>query len=583
MKQRTLAWFIAASLFLGLLTPGALGQKLTLGDVPNPKVWTEGEVGRYGGTLVVGQISDPRTFNPIVTQETSSSIPLSYVFESLVTRNLDSLEIEPSLAESWSVAKDNKTWTFRLRRGVRWHDGKPLTADDVVFTWKVIFTPGVQTSARDVLTIAGKPVTVRKIDTYTVQFRTPDVFGTFLDALAGVPIVPKHKLEEAINKGGAEFNKTWGVNTPPRDLVGTGPFVMQQYIPGQRIVYLRNPNYWAVDKKGNRLPYLARFIILIVPNLEALRLKFQAREIDIHAFRPREYAEAKAGEKAGNYTIQERGPAAGTEFLVLNQNPKGIKPPKLNWFTNVKFRQAVSYAIDREAIANQIYGGRAAPQYGPVSPANKFYFNPKIRQYPRDLRRAESLLAEAGFKKGPDGVLRDPEGNPVEFVLSTNAENSERVGMGNIIRQDLAQLGMKVTFAPEAFNVLVGKLVGTFNWDAIIIGLTAGPEPTTGRNVWHSSGSLHMWNPKQEKPATDWEAEIDRLFDQAQTTIDPKKRKELYDRWQVIVSEQLPLIYLTTPLTQYAVRNTLGNVRRSPYDFGAIWNGEQVFYKQPYR
>jgi len=562
------------------------GAAAKLPNIENPKVMKAGKIGRSGGTLITGEISDPRTFNSIVAQETSSTIPLSRVFDAFVETNFDTTEVEPALAESWTTSADGRTWTFRLRKGVRFHDGVELTADDVVFNMEAAFTPGVQTSRRDVLTIAGKPIKWRKVDTYTVEFQTAEPFGAFLRTMTGNGgyILPKHKLEAALKPGAAEFNKTWGVNTPPREIVGTGPYIMQSYTPGERIVFLRNPRYWKVDAQGNRLPYLARHVELIVTNLDALRLKFQAGETDVYAVRPRDFGEFKAREQSGKYTVYEPGPTAGTEFLVLNMNPQGVKPPKLTWFSNLKFRQAISHAIDRSAVANQVYGGRARPQFGPITPANKVFFNPKVKQYPYDLARAEALLAEAGFKRGADGALRDAGGNPVEFTVATNSDNTDRVAIGNVVRQDLAKLGIKITLAPEAFNTLVGKLTGGFNWEGIILGFTAGLDPHTSQNIWKSTGSLHEWWPKQEKPATPWEAEIDRLYDQAATTLDQSRRKQFYNRWQEIVAEQQPLIYFVNVQLSVAARNTLANISPSAFATpGSTWNIEQIFYTVPFR
>jgi peptide/nickel transport system substrate-binding protein len=574
---RLLALFFAVC--LAVASPvTAQTVRPTLPDVPNPAV-VEAEPGRYGGTFVITSISDPRTFNPLVAQETSSSSILAYLFEGLVETNRTTTEVEPNLAESWTISRDGRTWQFKLRRGVQWTDGRPVTADDVVFTLDAVFTQGVQSSLPDVLTIAGKKIGYRKIDSHTIEFRTDEPFGPFLRVI-GFSIVPKHKLDGALQRGAAEFNRTWGLNTNPRELVGHGPFVMHSYQPGQRVLLTRNTKYWKVDRRGQRLPYLARLVIEIVPNLDAARLKFQARETDVYGARAREFAEFQRRQQAENFTIFD-GPATfGTEFIIFNMNPAGVRPPKLAWFQNLRFRQAVSHAIDRDAIVRQVFAGRAMPAWGPVSPANKVFYNPNVRKYPYDLARAEALLREAGFTKGGDGLLRDAQGNIVEFSIATNSGNSEREAIGNLVRQDLTKLGMRVTFAPEAFNTLVGKLVGTFNWEAVILGLTGGLEPHNGQNVWRSNGSLHMWWPRQERPATPWEAEIDRLFDQAATTVDQTKRKELYNRWQEIVAEQTPVIYFATQLTQPAFRNTLANFSPAPLAFYDI---ETIYYRTPYR
>ena len=581
VRIRCAAMPVVGALVLALGVPvGALGgtTALALPDVPNPKVVSGFKVGRYGGTLITGELSDPRTFNSIVAQETSSTIPIGRVFDGLVETNYDTTQVEPGLAESWTTSPDGRTWTFHLRRGVHFHDGVELTADDVVFNLEAAFTPNVQTSRRDTLTFAGKPLRWRKVDAYTVEFQTDQPFGPFLRVI-GFNVLPKHKLEAALRAGPAEFNKTWGVNTRPKDLAGTGPFVIQTYVPGERIIFLRNPRYWKVDTRGNRLPYLARHVQLILGNQDTVRLKFQAGETDLYIARPREYAEFKAGERAGNYTVFEPGPTAGIEVLEFNMNPKGVRPPKLTWFSTTKFRQAVSYAIDRAAIGNQVYAGRGRPQFGPITPANKAFFDPNVHQYPYDLARAESLLAEAGFKKGADGVMRDAGGTAVEFVLATNSENADRVAISNLVRQDLGKLGIKVTLAPESFNSLLGRYT-SFNWETIIIGFTGGIDPHTSQTIWKSSGSLHDWLPNQAKPATPWEAEIDRMFDQAATTLDQNRRRQYYNRFQEIVAEQQPFVFFVNVQLQVAVRNTLANVSPSAFG-GPTWDIDRIFYTVP--
>jgi peptide/nickel transport system substrate-binding protein len=572
---------VAVGVVAGVAAPGPQ-PRLTLPDVPNPFVHphASGEGARYGGVFVTSQISDPRTFNYIVAQETSSTAPLSLVFDGLVETDFVTGEVLPDLAEAWTLSPDRRTWTFRLRRGVRWHDGQPFTASDVDFTFRAIFTDGVQTSYRDTLTYGGRPLRWRVVDPYTVQFTTPEPVGIFLRQI-GVPILPRHKLEEALRRGGAEFNRTWGVNTPPREIVGTGPFVMQRYVPGQRMEFIRNPNYHGVDQRGNRLPYLTRRVILVVPNLDAARLKFEAGETDVYGARPREYAEFKARERQGNFTIYDGPETFTSEFVVLNMNPEGAGPPKSTWFQDVRFRRALNHAVDRQAVAQQVYAGRATPAWGPVSSGHPLYYHPRLRQYPYDLNRAQQLLAEAGYRKDAQGVLRDPQGNPVAFVLSTNAENNDRVAIGNILRQDWQRLGIQVTYAPEAFNSLVGKLVGSFKWDAIIIGLTGGIEPGTGRNVWLCNGSLHMWWPKQERCATPWEQQIHDLFEQVALETNQERRRQLYFRWQEVFAENLPWLPFAWPKTQPAVRNTLGNVKIGLQ--GAVSPSEILYYRTPVR
>jgi peptide/nickel transport system substrate-binding protein len=316
-----------------------------------------------------------------------------------------------------------------------------------------------------------------------------------------------------------------------------------------------------VDRQGQRLPYLDRYVLQFVPNLDAEKLKFLAGETDLYGARPSEYAEMKAGEAARNYTVYDGPETFASQYMVFNQNPRGLKPPKLTWFQDVRFRRALNHAIDRDAVVRQVSAGRATPAWSPVSVADKRYYNPNLRRYPYDLKKAQDLLAEAGFKKDAGGQLRDAQGQPVEFELSTVAQNADAVAIGNIVRQDFQKLGIKVLLSPEAFATLVTKLDNTFKWDAIIIGLTGDNEPGTGRTYWMSSGALHDWNPRQAKPATAWEAEIDRIFEQVARETDVAKRRALYWRWQEIVADQVPVMFFTNPKTQPVVRNTLGNTR----------------------
>lgn len=534
----------------------------SLPGIPNPKVESDApEIGRYGGTLVTAQIGEPRTFNPVVMTDNASGSIVGPLFESLLETNYLTGDVEPALAESWTLSRDRRTWTFTLRQGVQWSDGRPLTMDDVVFSLQVLFTKGVQSTTVDLLTFGGRPLRWRPLDGRRIEFSTEQPQGFFLRLIGGLMIIPRHKLQGALARGGVAFNTAWGVNTPPRDLVGTGPYLMRSYAFGSRVTYVRNPNYWRVDRSGQRLPYLERLVVQIVPNLDAEKLKFLAGETDLYGARNREFAELKAGQARGNYTIYDGPETFSSEYLVFNQNPRGLTGPSLAWFRDVAFRRALNHAIDRDAVVRQVYAGRATPAWSPVSIALKRYHNPNVLRYPYDPARAQRLLSEAGYRKGGDGVLRDAQGNPVAFTLATNVENADRVAIANIVRQDFTKLGIKIALSPEAFGTLVTKLDNTFKWDVIILGLGGDNEPGTARSYWLSSGILHDWNPRQTSPATAWEAEIDRLFEQAARETDADKRRSLYGRWQDIVADQVPALYFTNPKTQPAVRNTLGNTR----------------------
>ena len=555
------------------------------------------EIGKYGGTLMLSSISDPKTFNSVVAKETSSTLITGFMFEGLVETDGVTTEVKPALAESWEVAEDKVTWTFHLRKDVVWFDGEPFTADDVIFTFNdLYYNPTIPTSARDILTIEGEPITVEKVDKSTVKFITPKPFAPMLRSI-GMAILPKHILESKVVKVDSGvikedkmpnqmFNYTWGVDTPPEEIIGTGPYQMKEYKPSQHVVLVRNPNYWKKDAAGNRLPYIEQIRIVIVPNQDVQLLKFQAGEIDGLGIRGQDYPLLKPKEKSGNFTLYNAGPAFGTNFIVFNQNPgkdqQGnpfVNPIKFSWFTDLNFRKAVAHAIDKETIINNVMNGLGYPQHAAMSPGAKLFHNPNVLKYEYDLDKASEILEQAGYKdRDGDGFVEDKNGNTVEFDIITNSGNTERENIGLIIQEDLKEIGIKAQFSPIDFNALVTRLTSTFDWDAVIIGLTGGIEPHNGKNVWESSGQLHVWNPRQEKPATEWESEIDRLFNEGAQELDQESRKAIYFRWQEIVAEQLPVIYTVLPAGLMAIHNKLGNINPTAYG-GWLHNLEEIYVK----
>jgi len=567
---------------------GEAKEKGTL-DIPIPKDADvfKGPVGRYGGSFVITTISDPKTFNPIVARETSSTDIIGRIFDSLVGRNNETQETVPSLAKSWDTSEDGLVWTFHLREGVVWSDGHPFTADDVVFTFNdVIYNPDIPTDIADILKVDGRPFKVEKVDDYTVRVTLPDVYAPFLTFFGGVPIIPKHILKPYVENG--EFESAYGINWPPEKIVATGPFLIEKFVSGEKTVLKRNPYYWRIDRDGKRLPYLNRLIFVVVRNLEAQLLKFQAGECDAIVARARDYPILKDGEAKGNYTLYDLGPSMGQNFLWFNMN-RGrdrngrpyVDPVKLKWFTNVNFRKAVAYAIDREGIIRTVFNGLAVPQWGPETSANRLWYNPNLVRYDYDLDRAREILRGEGFAdRNGDGFLEDKDGNTVEFIMITNSGNETREAIGNIIKDDLAKIGIKVHLAIIDFNTLVTKIDETYDYEACLLGLTSGdPDPVSGMSVWLSSGRMHQWFPRQKSPATEWEARIDSLMNLQLKTLDYKERKRLYDEVQRIISDKVPYIYLVTPRVFVAVSNRFANAKPTVLRHRVLWNIDEVYLK----
>jgi len=552
-------------------------------------VWAQLEPNKYGGHIVMATTSDPKSYNDILAKETSTTLVTSHIFEGLTRTNAFNASVEPHLAKRWEVSEDGLQWTFYLRQDVRWNDGKPFTADDIVFTFnELIYNPDIPSSSRDIFTIEGKIFTVNKIDEHTVQFILPVKFAPFLRGMTQA-ILPQHKLKKAVDEG--RFNFTWGIDTDPKEIVGTGPFQLVKYHPGQRLVFEPNPYYWKKSKEGDPLPYLKRMTYLIVQNADVALLKYLEGTLDSYGLRGMDYPYLKPLEGEKNFTIYNLGPDTGSQFIFFNQNvgtnpntqKPFVNPIKLSWFKDIEFRKAIAHAIDKDKIIQIVKNGLGYPQYSSVGPGAGFFHNPHVKKYDYDLEKAKLILSQAGYEdRDGDGFIEDNKGNLVEFNLYTNAGSTERVDISAIIRYDLGKIGMKVNFKSLEFNTLVSKLTSTFEWDAIILGLTGGVEPHFGKNVWNSAGHLHMWYPRQPSPATEWEKRIDEIFNQGVQELNEDKRKVLYDEFQDIISKQLPLIYTVLSARITAVRNKFGNLK--PASFGGVFhNLEEIYIKEEYR
>ena len=542
--------------------------------------------GKQGGVLTIATISDPLTFNLAIATDASSSGVLGYLFEGLTETSWLTDEVEPALAQSWERSEDGLTWVFHLRRDVRWHDGEPLTAHDVDFTFnRIIYNQDIPASAHPAFNFrfldeeSGEwreaPMTVTALDDYTVQCVLPVSFAPFLRSM-GTAIYPKHVLEPHVDDG--TFNDTWNIDTDPAKIIGAGPFTIASYQPGQRVVMQRNPDYWLRDDAGNRLPYLDRIVHLIVPDLEAELALFLSGDSDAHGVQGEEYARLEPLQEEGNFTIHRRGPAFGTTFMGFNMNPGSapdtgepyVAREKLRWFQNVQFRQAVAHSIDKQRIIEEVQHGLAYSQWASISPAAGDFHNPNVRRYEYDLDKANEILDDLGWTDtNGDGIREDDQGNEIAFSLVTNTGNTVRGRVAELAHQGMQQLGLRVDYRLIEFGELVGQLTATYDWEAMIIGFTGGTEPHFGINFWHSAENLHLWYPNQPEPATGWEARIDELYVTASRELDRTKRVDLYHQAQEVAAENLPVIYTTLAERLSAVRNVFGNTTPTLY---ALWD-----------
>jgi peptide/nickel transport system substrate-binding protein len=543
--------------------------------------------------LVEGTLGEPKIFNYPLSQESPNVFGL--IYEGLTGENGQTGEIEPALAESWEFAPDKKRIVFTMREGLKWSDGQPLTADDVIFTYNdIYFNEKIPTDIRDILRIGKNRLlpSVRKLDERRVEFTVPEPFAPFL-RYTGLAILPAHALRESVTtkdaKGNLKFLSTWGTDTDPKKIICNGLYTLDRYETSQRVIFRRNPYYWRKDAQGKSQPYIERIIWQLVENTDTSFLQFRSGGLDSLDLSPEYFSLLKQEEKRGKFTIYEGGSELSTTFVVFNLNKakssKGqplVDPIKSRWFNTLEFRQAIAYAIDRGRMLNNLYQGLGEPQNSPIYKQSPYYLSPKegLKVYDYDLERAKQLLKSVGFKYNAAGQLFDADGNRVRFSMLTNSGNKLREAIGVQIKNDLSRIGIQVDYSAIAFNVLMDKVYTQRQWDSYIgkIG-GGGVEPNGGANTWNTKGGLHTFNlasqpgepPIQGWQPADWELKIEDLYIRGASELDEAKRKAIYAESQRITQEYLPYIYLVNPLEMQAIRDRIQGIKYTALG-GAFWN-----------
>lgn len=540
-------------------------------------------IGKPGGKLVYRVSSPPKTFNYLLANDEPSILMAFFLLNSrLVEFDHSTQTYAPGLAEAWTMGSDLHSVDIRLRDGLKFSDGQPLTSNDVAFTLEAAYDERNKAGVfRDALLINGKPISVKVIDDRNLQLIFPETIAAPDNYLYNIAVLPRHALE-ADQKAGA-FSEAWKLTSPPASVVSTGPFVVASAAAGERIVLKRNPNYWKRDAQGTQLPYLDELTVEVVPDSNQARVGLDQATIDIvDRIRPTDYASLlNAG---GPVRAFDLGPSLGVDYIWFNLNPTKpdgarLNPVKSAWFSDARFRRAVSMAVDRDSIARSTLQGLATPLYGVVSPANRIWANPDLPKIAYDLVQAESLLKEAGFtKRGQD--LVDAQGNRVEFSLLVPAESEPRKLMAAVIQEDLAKLGIKMQVVPVEFSAVTNAWTGSYDYEAILLGLSVTDlEPSTYANLLLSTGDAHQWRPNQKSPATEWERKVDQLFAEQASEPDPVKRKSKFYEIQRIVADASPVIPLVARHVVSAGNSRVGNFSPSPVFPYSLWNADELFIK----
>jgi peptide/nickel transport system substrate-binding protein len=550
---------------------------------------TEYEVGTPGGRFVVGQLSDPKTFNLLLTEETSSTDVTERLQIQLTRRNQFTLDWEPFAAESWEISDDEKSITFTLREGLKWSDGTPITASD----WadgitNIVYDENIQTSSRDAYTVGGELAVWEALDDRTLRITVSEVYAGLLNIANSAPL-PMHIMGPIYEAEGADgINTLWGIDADVTTIPSSGPFIITEYIPSQRVVFARNPNYFEKDANGNQLPYIEELVYETIPDQDTMLQRFLAGETDWLVVRGEDYASLVDERDTLGFKIMEVGPATGTNFITFNQNPiegeddAGIADPELSWLSTKDFRVAMAHLIDRETLINNVSFGFGYPQYSFVPRFSPYYWNGVDEAaYKYDPVRSAELLDALGWVDNDgDGIREDADGNKISLDLVTNSGNRVREAIGAAFTQEALNVGIEINFQPIDFNALVGQLLDTYDWELILIGLTGSVDPISGANVYPSNGNLHMIEPNQESPRRDWEKAVDEAWEVANNTTSEAQRVAGYETLQRIWADEIPWVYTYNVLVMEAYKSNLGNVIPQPvenYDWEGILH--RIYYK----
>lgn len=536
-----------------------------------------------GGELVASLRSEPANYNRYFEASAASDLMAVLTQARLVRVNRATDALEPGLAERWESAPGGRTHTLHLRKGIKFSDGTPFSADDVLFSFAVAYE-AAGSRVGDSVTAAGQRLQVTSTDPSTVVIRLPVAFGPGLQILDNLPILPRHKLDAAFKNG--TIQKAWVPSTPLSEIVGLGPFVLSEHVAGQRLVFTRNPHYWRRTAEGTELPYLEKVRVEIIPdqNAEALRLESGATDLMSNAdIRPDDYARFKRLADQGRLKLLDAGVGLDPNVLWFNLKP-GTAGDRKPWLRRTEFRQALSYGVDREAIANTVYLGAAVPVSSPVTPRFGPWYSTDVPTYRHDPARARRLLATVGMTdKNGDGQLEDQSGAPVRFSVLVQKDATIRERTVSLLQEQLRRLGIAIDVVGMDLGS-IGKRWMTGEYDSIFHGFqVSATDPAMTLDFWLSSGSSHFWNPGQSSPATPWEASIDDLMRKQSSSTDMAERQRLFVEVQRVLAEHVPALYFVAPKVTIALSPRVMNATPAAQVPQLLWSADTLAVSAPNR
>lgn len=524
-----------------------------------------------GGTLKASYRAEPTNYIRMVVPPTAPNHTLSLLTQLTLVRTSPKGEVEPRVAQKWTVSPDGLTWTVDLHPDAKFSDGTPLTSADVVFS--LAATEGLP-AAGDFM-VDGTPVTARALDAHRVAFVFPAPYGPGMAMFDTLFILPRHKLEAA--RAEHRLPTVWTVGTPPAEIVGAGPFIVKEHVPGQRFRFERNPHYFLKDAEGRALPYLDAIDFTIIPEYDAEMARLLAGETDVitDAAAPDDLASLQAAAKDGRIQLADAGPAIDVTTWWFDLSPRAQNRADKPWLQKPEFRKALSHAINRQAIVDTVYFGQALPAYGPVTAGHGPWYVPDLPTTPYDQGRAKALLAEIGLTdRNGDGRLEDERGRPVRFSVLNRSGLPDRERTLAIAQEHLRQIGIDLDIVNLSAQEL-GQRMGNHTYEAMYFGGRA-PSAQPNASFWMSQGSFHYWHPGQTSPSTPWEARIDQLFREQARTMDGPTRVRVFSEMQRLLADNLPAVWFVAPRVIIPVSGRVNGAVPRIFFPPILWNADRL-------
>jgi peptide/nickel transport system substrate-binding protein len=543
-KPKTLLSFLLAWLALAMLgctSPEA--ERVYGGPDTGPA---------FGDLFIDASIGDASTLLPPLATDSASRGVAGLIYNGLVKYDAN-LNLVGDLAESWDISPDGLTITFKLRRGVKWHDGQPVSAQDCLFTYRLMVDPKTPTA------YSGDYLQVKKaeaVDDYTFRVTYPKPFAPALESW-GLAMLPRHLLE----------GKDVTQSPLGRHPIGTGPFMFKEWQTGNRIILTYNPEYF----EGR--PHLNGYIYRVIPDQATMFMELKAGNIDRMGLNPLQYIRQTDYPKFQR--LFNKYKYVSFSYVYLGYNLEDRR------FADKRVRHALTHAIKKQEIVEGVLMGLGQEAIGPYKPGT-WFFNPEVPQFPYDPEKARALLAEAGWKPNAEGIL-EKDGKPFAFTILTNQGNEIRARAAEIIQRRLKDVGIEVKIRIVEWAAFIKEFINKGRFEAVLLGWTTGQDPDL-YDIWHSSKTkegelnfIHYNNP-----------EVDRLLEEGRHTFDREKRKQAYFRLQELIAEDQPYTFLFVPDALPAISKRFRGVKPAPagidYNFHQWYvpQAEQRYVISPY-